>query len=348
MDQLDIFNHPHKRFNPLTGDWVLVSPHRLSRPWNGQSESESSEELLKYDPACYLCPGNKRANGEFNPTYAETFIFDNDFGALKTDCPKEPIIEEELFKARYENGICRVICFSPYHNITIPEMSLDHIEKVIDLWQEQYIDLGSKKNISYVQIFENKGLVMGCSNPHPHGQIWAQNSIPHYPALESKFQHNYYNNHGNSLLKDYLDAELSKKERIIIVNEHFAVLVPFWAVWPFETIVISREPRQNLSQLSEDEKSAFALVIKELTILYDNLFEIPFPYSAGLHQSPTDGKDHPYWHLHMHFYPPLLRSSIVKKFMVGYEMLANPQRDLTAEKISGMLRSLSKKHYKSV
>ncbi len=347
MKTFNLSDHPHRRYNPLTGEWILVSPHRAKRPWQGQQEKSQQEKRPEYDPKCYLCPGNERAGGAAkNPDYQETFVFTNDFSSLLPDTPDGNFQQGELFKAESEKGICRVICFSPRHDLTIPEMAVKDIKKVVDLWQKEYQELGDKDFINYVQIFENKGAVMGCSNPHPHGQIWSQSTVPVEPAKESTKQKEYFDKHKKSLLADYLEQELETGTRILIKNNHFTALVPFWATWPFETMIISNRHIQHIGQFSEAEKTAFAEIYKKLTIRYDNLFEVSFPYSAGLHQSPTDDMQHPYWHFHMHFYPPLLRSATVKKFMVGYEMLGNPQRDITAETSAQRLRSLSEIHYK--
>lgn len=346
MNNFVLAEHPHRRFNPLNGEWVLVSPHRSKRPWQGQVEKTPQEQKPEYDPSCYLCPGNERAGGIKNPDYAETFVFNNDFSALQPDVPQGAVDEAGLLVAHSERGICRVICFSPRHDLTLPEMELPAIRRVVDLWQKEYEQLGAMENINYVQIFENKGAIMGCSNPHPHGQIWAQSQVPVEPYKETVRQREYWGKHGSSLLSDYLAIELKKQERIISENEDFVVLVPFWATWPFETMIVSKRHFQNISQMTEREKDSYAAIIKEITIRYDNLFEVSFPYSAGIHQSPTDGEDHQEWHFHMHFYPPLLRSATVKKFMVGYEMLGNPQRDITPEFSANKLRSLPAIHYK--
>lgn len=346
MSNFNIEDFPHRRLNPLTGDWILVSPHRAKRPWQGQVEKAAADERPKYDPTCYLCAGNERAGGHFNPPYKGTFVFTNDFSALLTDTPDGNVDEGNLFQAKSESGICKVICFSDDHSLTIPEMEVADIRNVVDVWCEQFEELGSNPMINYVQIFENKGAIMGCSNPHPHGQIWSSSSIPVEPAKEAKTQKEYFEKHGVTLLSDYLKAELTKKDRLVVENDHFVALVPFWAVWPFETMIISRRPVQNILQLSDQERTALADIYKQLTVKYDNLFEVSFAYSAGLHQAPTDGNDYPEWHLHMHFFPPLLRSASVKKFMVGYEMLATPQRDITAEQAAQRLRDLSPVHYK--
>lgn len=340
----------HRRFNPLTGEWILVSPHRLKRPWRGKIEKPPLKELPEYDPDCYLCPGNSRAGGVKNPNYKDVFVFDNDFPALIT--PETPLKNNfqinKLLKAHLETGTCRVICFSPYHNRTLPELDTDYIVKVIKEWINQYNKLGEREDINYVTIFENKGEIMGCSNPHPHGQIWGQKSIPVEPAKELTNQRKYLDENGHCMLCDYTKIELTERERIVLENDSFLVVVPFWAVWPYETLILSKRHLSSIAEFSTREISDFADVIKRLTIKYDNLFETSFPYSAGMHNAPTDNSEHPEWHFHMHFYPPLLRSATIKKFMVGYEMLGEPQRDLAPETSAERLRKLSETHYKKV
>ncbi len=342
----DSKKHAHRRYNPLLGEWTLVSPQRSNRPWQGQTEKNAQEELPAYDSGCYLCPGNVRANGEKNPDYHGVYVFDNDFGSLLSEKVEFSDENPDFFSMKPERGINRVICFSDNHSLTLPEMEKKDIKKVVDVWRQQYDELGSKEFINHVQIFENKGQIMGCSNPHPHGQIWAQSSIPTAVIKTQQNLRLYFEKTGKSLLEDYLKKELEAGERIVLENESFVALVPFWAIWPYETMIVSKRKAGNILQFSEEEKYALAEIIKDLTTKYDNLFEISFPYSAGIHQSPTDGLEHPEWHFHMHFYPPLLRSAEIKKFMVGYEMLAEAQRDVTPEQSAEILRNLSTIHYK--
>jgi UDPglucose--hexose-1-phosphate uridylyltransferase len=337
---LDLKEHPHRRFNPLTRTWILVSPHRNQRPWLGQEEKVAGEVQPAYDPACYMCPGNARASGTRNPDYESTFVFDNDYPALLPDAPEAKLDENGLLVARSEAGICRVASFSPRHDLTIARMSMEELSLVVDVWAEQSRELGSRQFVNYVQIFENRGPMMGASNPHPHGQIWASASLPDEPAKEQLAQQEYRATRHSCLLCDYLTVEKESGERIIFENQHFTVLVPFWAVWPFETLVVAREHIGSLTDLNGDQKRALAGTLKRLTTRYDQLFQISFPYSMGFHQRPTDGQPHPEWHLHAHFYPPLLRSATVRKFMVGYEMLGTPQRDITAESAAARLREM--------
>lgn len=347
MSNLNLSDHPHRRLNALTGEWILVSPHRAKRPWKGQTEKRTEEQLPSHDPGCYLCPGTVRANGEINPDYSSAFAFTNDFAALLPETSAAVTQKNDLLVARGEPGKCRVICFSPRHDLTLPELDPGQIRAVIDAWAREYVSLGAGESIHYVQIFENKGQVMGCSNPHPHGQIWAQDSIPTEPAKELLHMSNYLQSKASCLLCDYLALEKSEGERIVCENGSFVALVPFWAVWPFETMVLPRRHCSSLDQLREPERSDFSDILKWITTRYDNLFEISFPYSSGIHQAPTDGQPHEEVHLHMHFYPPLLRSAVIKKFMVGYEMLANPQRDTTAESSAARIRECSERYYKT-
>ncbi|RPI05978.1 MAG: UDP-glucose--hexose-1-phosphate uridylyltransferase [Ignavibacteriae bacterium] len=341
MKKIELSQIPHRRKNILTGEWVLVSPHRTSRPWQGALSAPANEIRPAYVPDCYLCPGNKRANGEVNPRYTGTFVFTNDFAALLDDIPPVKQNRNNLLHMKSERGICRVVNFSPRHDLTLAEMQEGDIEEVISAWQHEFRSLGAHPHVNYVQIFENKGPLMGNSNPHPHGQIWAQESIPMEPMKELKQFKLYYAKNKRSLLADYLKLEMKLNERVVYENKSFVVLVPFWAVWPYETMIISKRRISTLLQLKDAEKKEFANVLSVVTVKYDNLFKTSFPYSAGMHQAPTDGKDHREWHFHMHFYPPLLRSSSIKKFMVGYEMLAEPQRDITPEYSAGILRDLS-------
>lgn len=335
----DLQDYSHKRFNILTGEWVLVSPHRAKRPWQGQNEAVSTEVRPSHDKSCYLCAGNTRINGEVNPKYENVFVFTNDFAALQTDS-KSFTVNDGLLKAQSEQGICKVICFSPDHSKSLADMTPNEIEQVILEWQKQYIELGDNDLINYVQIFENKGAVMGCSNPHPHGQIWSQTTLPNEVEKKDTQQRNYFNEHGKSILGSYLGQELDLQERIIFENDSFVVLIPFWAVWPFETMIVPKKHQTNISEMKEEDTLLFAEAISVITKAYDKLFNTSFPYSSGIHQAPTNGEDNSHWHWHMSFYPPLLRSATVKKFMVGYEMFGSPQRDITAESAVKMLRNL--------
>ena len=330
---------PHRRLNPLTGAWVLVSPHRAERPWQGRVEELSEARRPEYDADCYLCPGNPRAGGARNPRYEDVFVFENDFAALRPEPPAGALDEQGLLVAATEPGVCRVLCFSPRHDLTLPEMPAAAVRRVVDVWAEQYAELGARPEIGHVQIFENKGELMGCSNPHPHGQVWAQASVPDEPARETLRQAEHLERTGRSLLADYLALEETRGERLVLRNEHFVALVPFWATWPFETLLLPRRRVPALPELTGAERDALADALRRLTGAYDRLFGVSFPYSAGVHQAPTDGAPHPEWHLHLHFHPPLLRSATVRKFMVGYEMFAEPQRDVTPERAAQRLRA---------
>jgi len=347
MEKFSTNEHSHRRYNPLLDEWILVSPHRAKRPWQGQRETINEEDRPEHDPNCYLCSGNVRSNGVKNDDYTDCYVFENDFSALLKEEVEFENDGNPLFQHKPERGINKVICFSAKHNLTLPEMEISEIEKIVDTWKEQYVELGAKDFINYVQIFENKGSVMGCSNPHPHGQIWAQSSLPTQVEKTQKNLKAYFEKNQSSLLQDYLEQELASRERLVFENVHFAVVVPFWAIWPYETMIISKRNFDNITAMSTEEITAFAEIIKIITVKYDNLFETSFPYSAGIHQAPTDGTMHPEWHFHMHFYPPLLRSATVKKFMVGYEMLGEAQRDISPETSAKTLRELSNIHYKT-
>jgi UDPglucose--hexose-1-phosphate uridylyltransferase len=339
MENTNLQDYSHKRYNILTAEWVLVSPHRAKRPWQGQNEEISAEKRPAHDPNCYLCATNTRINGEINPNYKDVFVFTNDFAALQKDSPSFQV-NEGLLQAKSETGICKVICFSPDHSKSLAEMAVEDIKKVVQAWQKEYTTLGEIEGINYVQIFENKGAVMGCSNPHPHGQIWSQSTLPNEVDKKDTQQKNYFNKNKTSLLGDYLQQELAAKERIIFENDDFVVLIPFWAIWPFEAMIAPKKQKKSILELSDAEATNYAEAISIITSVYDKLFNTSFPYSSGIHQAPTDGKENAYWHFHMSFYPPLLRSATVKKFMVGYEMFGSPQRDITAEIAAKRLKDL--------
>jgi len=327
---------PHRRFNPLSGEWVLVSPHRTQRPWLGQQEAPSREQRPAHDPSCYLCPGSLRANGEHNPDYTGTYVFQNDFSAL-LDVPGEAT-GSGFFRTENARGECRVICFSPRHDLTLAEMSVPEIRKLVDTWAEQVTDLVAK--YKWVQVFENKGAIMGCSNPHPHGQIWASDALPTIAFREDAQQLHHFNMRGEPLLIRTMLEELSDGRRVVEETAHWLLLVPFWATWPFEYLLLPKRAVQKLPDLSGEERDDLAAILKKGLLRYDALFDTSFPYTMGWHGAPTDGRDHPHWVLHAHFYPPLLRSASVKKFMVGYEMLAEAQRDITAEQAAERLRAV--------
>ncbi len=345
MVEFQLKQHPHRRYNPLTREWILVSPQRTQRPWLGKQEDSPAGMRPSYDPACYLCPGNARAGGVRNPEYSGTYVFENDFAALVPDAPSGDIDHDGLLVARTESGICRVICFSPRHDLDMSRMDLPQIRQVIDVWAEQYRALRSVPWIRHVQIFENRGEMMGASNPHPHCQVWSNMTLPVEVRKEQHAFGAYRRDRGGCLLCRYLELEDEAGERIVAANDDFVALVPFWAVWPFETMVIGREHRSSLDQLNDSERNSLADIMKRLTTRYDNLFRTAFPYSMGIHQRPTDGRRRSEWHMHAHYYPPLLRSATVRKFMVGYELLANPQRDITAEAAAEKLRLLPDRHY---
>jgi UDPglucose--hexose-1-phosphate uridylyltransferase len=335
--------NPHRRYNPLKREWVLVSPHRTQRPWQGQTEVKSAEVALQYDPTCYLCPGNLRVGGVRTEKYTSTYVFENDFAALKLDAPRFSSDEDGkgLLVAEGESGVCRVICFSPRHDLTLAKMSVAEIRAVVDVWTEQCVELGSRNDIGYVEIFENRGAMMGASNPHPHGQIWASRSIPNEVVAELGGQRDYLAKRDGVLLCEYQEMEEALDERVVARNPSFIAVVPFWAVWPFEVMVLPRRHVTLLQAFTQAERSDFAAILKAVTAMYDQVFDTPFPYSMGLHPAPSDGQEYPEWQFHAHFFPPLLRSASIRKFMVGYELLGSPQRDITPESAAETLRQAS-------
>jgi UDPglucose--hexose-1-phosphate uridylyltransferase len=337
----DLRQYQHRRYNPLTREWLLVSPQRTNRPWQGQVEEAKRETRPIYDPECYLCPGNTRAGGVRNPEYTATFVFDNDYAALQPNTSEGSLDEGRLIVAKAERGICRVGCFSPRHDLTIARMSVAEIQQVVDTWVAQYQELGALPFINWVQIFENQGALMGASNPHPHCQIWAIQSTPNEASKENLAQREYHAGHHSCLLCDYLALEVESGARLVCENDGFYALVPFWAVWPFEVMVLSKQHVTGLDGLSGSGRTALADILKRITTNYDSLFQVSFPYTMGFHQRPTDGEPHPEWHLHAHYYPPLLRSATIRKFMVGFELLGMPQRDITAEEAAARLRELN-------
>ena len=337
-------DHPHRRFNPLKGEWVLVSPHRAKRPWQGQQDEPDRTVRPPHDPECFLCAGNTRVTGDVNPDYQGTFVFTNDFAALMVDTPEAPQPADPLFQLQSARGTSRVICFSPDHSKTLPELSIPALQAVVNTWCEQTAELG--RDYPWIQVFENKGSMMGCSNPHPHGQIWANSFLPNEAAAEDRTQAAYFAENGSPLLLDYARREQADGSRTVVETEYWIAVVPYWAAWPFETLLLPKFAIQQLPQLTDAQRADLAVALKKLTSRYDNLFQCSFPYSMGWHGAPFNGEQNPHWQLHAHFYPPLLRSASVRKFMVGYEMLAETQRDLTAEQAAERLRAVSDIHFR--
>ena len=340
----DPAEHPHRRRNPLTGEWVLVSPHRARRPWQGQQDVPDAAARLAHEPDCYLCPGNVRVTGQRNPDYAGVHVFANDFAAMTSDSPDPDTMDDPLFRAGGAQGESRVLCFSPDHGRTLPELTRDQIAEIIASWSAQTRDLGER--YAWVQVFENKGAMMGCSNPHPHGQIWATSYVPTEVAKEDQCQRDWFAAHGTPLLLDLARREATLGVRVVVETAHWLAIVPYWATWPFETLLLPRFAAKRLSEIDTEQTTDLALALKRLTSRYDNLFSCSFPYSMGWHGAPFDDADPQPWQLHAHFYPPLLRSASVRKFMVGFEMLAESQRDLTPEQAAERLRAVSDVHFR--
>jgi len=343
--EFDADKQPHRRFNPLLREWILVSPHRTQRPWQGQVESTARKNEVEYDPTCYMCPGNSRSTGNVNPKYTNVFVFDNDFPALLPEGQRGGVNKDNLLVAETETGICRVLCFSPKHHLTLSMMEPADIRAVVDCWADQFLELGARNEINHVQIFENRGAMMGASNPHPHCQIWSTATVPNISRTEQDSQLAYRTANGHCLLCDYYRLEENAGPRKVVENQHFLGLVPYWAVWPFETMILPRRHVGSIDELNSPERDALSDILKRLTTRYDNLFQTSFPYSMGFHQRPTDGREHPEWHFHAHFFPPLLRSATVRKFMVGFELLGMPQRDITAETSAERLRDAPDSHH---
>lgn len=339
------FDGPHRRFNPLTGEWVLVSAQRTSRPWQGQTEDPTPDVRPSFDPECYLCPGTERAGGVVNDTYDGTYVFTNDYPALVPAPDTQPAIVDGLFTAQEESGTCRVVCFSPRHDLTLAEMDIPDIERVISVWADETRELG--EHHAWVQVFENRGSAMGASNPHPHGQIWATSHVPTLVANEDRHQRNHFEQTGEVLLAAYASQERARGTRTIVENDEWLIVVPYWALWPFEALIMPKRRTARITDLDDDQRPTLAHALRELLIRYDNLFLTPFPYSMGWHGAPFTDDEHDHWQLHAHVFPPLLRSATVRKFMVGYELMAESQRDLTPESAASRLIGVSAEHYRT-
>jgi len=334
---LDLSEHPHRRLNLLTGEWLLVSPHRAKRPWRGDETAPMPKAVASHDPGCHLCPGNARANGSVNPDYQGPYAFSNDFPALTSDRHVRDA-QDDVFQAMPASGAARVVCFSPHHSLALPDLDQQAVRRVVDLWCSEVSELS--RSYRYVQVFENKGAMMGCSSPHPHGQIWASDFVPTQVAAEDARQAAWLGSRGSKLLAEVLEREEREEVRIVDRNEHWLAVVPWWAAWPFEILLIARDDVGTLPELRDEAREALATMLRRITARYDRLFQTSFPYSMGWHQAPATSEQPEAWRLHAHFYPPLLRSASVRKFMVGYEMLAEPQRDLTPEQAAERLRAI--------
>lgn len=336
-----LFKSSHRRWNPLKQEWVIVSPHRTARPWQGQLEVQETAPPRGYDADCYLCPGNIRASGKATPNYDSTYVFENDYAALRNDLPSGEIYigRTGLLHAQVERGSCRVVCFHPRHDLTLATMEPSAIRRTLDTFVAEVSELEALENIRYVQVFENRGSAMGASNPHPHAQIWATEHIPEEPKFEGKSQREYFATEGTPLLSDYLKEELRERERVVLESETWVTVVPFWATWPFETLILPKRAFSRFAEIRDGELDGLAEMLNRLTSCYNSIFNCPFPYSMGFHPAPCDGAPHAGWLFHTHFYPLLLRSASVRKFMVGFELLGSPQRDTNPEDVAATLRT---------
>ena len=335
VQSFDPARHPHRRLNALTGEWVVVSPQRTQRPWDGQTGDAARVALPAFDPDCYLCPGNARAGGVVNPDYDATYVFENDFPALLPTVPEHDR-RDGLFQIESVGGECRVLCFSPRHDLTLAEMDVEDVERVVRLWQDQLGELQTRYR--WVQIFETRGAISGASNAHPHGQIWASSFLPTEAVKELAHQRAHLAEHGSHLLVDYAAQECEQGDRVVVADDHWVVVVPYWAYWPYETMVLPRRRIASLMELSADETRSLASVLRTMLSAFDRLFETPFPYCSGWHNAPLGAESA--WQLHAHYYPPLLRSADIAKIPASYELLANLQRDMTPELAADRLRAV--------